>query len=369
MSRLEVGTERSLPQVLRRMIVPAIFVGALFMVVLWRSPEPVPEGGESSIEMLLAGPTMGTRYTVKVVAEGPVADESRTALEASIEAALEEVDASMSTWREDSELERFNRGGKEPFAASDAFLEVLGVALEVSEASAGAFDVTVGPLVDAWGFGSADVSAEPTGDELARLLESSGSEHLRVDPERSVVQKDRETLRVDLSALAKGYAVDRVATALRDSGYSSFMVEVGGEVVAQGRNADGRSWRVGIEEPDAVQRTVYAAVTLDGSALATSGDYRNYRISEGRRISHIIDPRTGRPAGHSLASVSVVSSTCMVADAWATALSVLGPEDGLALARQLDLAALFIFRRDDGTLGESSTRGFETHRVQKENQP
>jgi thiamine biosynthesis lipoprotein len=147
------------------------------------------------------------------------------------------------------------------------------------------------------------------------------------------------------------------------------MVEVGGEVVAQGRNADGRSWRVGIEEPDAVQRTVYAAVTLDGSALATSGDYRNYRIADGRRISHIIDPRTGRPAGHSLASVSVVSATCMVADAWATALSVLGPEAGLALARQLDLSALFIFRREDGTLGEASTSSFETHRVTKENQP
>ena len=174
---------------------------------------------------------------------------------------------------------------------------------------------------------------------------------------------------MDLSALAKGYAVDRVATVLRDGGYSSFMVEVGGEVVAQGRNADGRSWRVGIEEPDAVQRTVYAAVTLEGSALATSGDYRNYRIADGRRISHIIDPRTGRPAGHSLASVSVVSATCMVADAWATALSVLGPEEGLALARRLDLAALFIFRQEDGTLGEASTSGFETHRVQKENQP
>ena len=133
--------------------------------------------------------------------------------------------------------------------------------------------------------------------------------------------------------------------------------------MARGRNADGRSWRIGIEAPDAERRAVRTAITLDGSALATSGDYRNFRLEDGKRVSHIIDPRTGRPATHRLTSVSVIAPTCMVADAWATALAVLGPEEGARVAERERLAVLFISRRDDGTLAETTTGAFETYRV------
>jgi thiamine biosynthesis lipoprotein len=341
------------------MLVPGLFVAALFMVLLWRSPQQEA----SPVELFLAGPTMGTRYTVKVVAPGPVSEESRTALETGIGRVLELVDSAMSTWREDSELVRFNRHGTESFKASPAFLEVLSAALAVSVRSGGAFDVTVGPLVDAWGFGPEAISSPPSEERIEQLLEATGTERLRIDAGGETVEKASADLRVDLSALAKGYAVDRVAAILREAGYSRFMVEVGGEVVTRGFNPDNAPWQIGIEVPDPERRAVYTVVTLDGAALATSGDYRNFRLEGGRRISHIIDPRTGRPVGHSLASVSVVASTCMMADAWATALSVLGPEEGLQLAREENLAALFIFRRQDGTLGEVSTANFEAYRA------
>ncbi len=359
MSRLDVGTERSLPQILRRMILPAVFVGGLFMVLLWR----VPEKEVSPVELFLAGPTMGTRYTVKVVAPGAVPEEGRDALEVVVEQALEQVDSAMSNWRDDSELARFNRHGTEPFIASAPFVEVMSTALEVAEASGGAFDVTVGPLVDAWGFGPEAVTVGPTDEQLASLLAASGAEHLSVDVRSGWIRKNLEAVRVDLSALAKGYAVDRVAAVLSEAGYSNFMVEIGGEVVARGNNPDDQPWQIGIEVPDPERRTVQTVVKLDGEALATSGDYRNFRLEDGRRISHLIDPRTGRPVDPSLASVSVVASTCMVADAWATALSVLGPDEGLKSAQEQGLAALFIFRREDGTLSEVSTESFELHRA------
>jgi thiamine biosynthesis lipoprotein len=344
------------------MIVPAMFVGALFVVLLWRMP---PEEAKSS-ELLLAGPTMGTRYTIKIAAETSSTEAQRAALEAAVERALEAVDGSMSTWREDSELARFNRHGTEPFAASDELLEVVEKAIEISQATGGAFDVTVGPLVDAWGFGSEVVIGAPPDEQIERLLESTGTDRLALDTAGGTLAKDRQDLRVDLSALAKGYAVDQVAAVLSEAGFSSFMVEIGGEVVTRGRKADGESWRIGVEVPDPERRAVQTAVALDGAALATSGDYRNFRLEDGRRISHIIDPRTGRPVTHQLTSVSVIAPSCMIADAWATALTVLGPAEGTALARQQGLAALFIFRRDDGTLAEETTGGFETYVVAEE---
>jgi thiamine biosynthesis lipoprotein len=368
MSRLETGTERSLPRVLRRMIMPAVFVGALFMVVFWRAPEQTTVPGE----MFLGGPTMGTRYAVKIGAPSPISNEDRAALELDIRQALNAVDLSMSTWRDDSELSSFNDYGTEPFGASASFLAVISAALEVGEASGGAFDVTVGPLVDAWGFGPEEVAGDPPGERLAELLATSGAKHLHVDAESETVRKDIEGLRVDLSALAKGYAVDQVAAVLSEAGYTRFMVEIGGEVVTRGTNSAGRPWQIGIEVPDPEERAVHTVVALGDAALATSGDYRNFRVEDGRRISHIIDPRTGRPVAHSLASVSVIAPNCLLADAWATALSVLGPQDGLAKARELGLSALFIFRRDDGTLGEASTEGFGSYRVAgrtKERQP
>ncbi len=327
---------------LRRMIIPALFVGALFAVVFLRQPDRQEIAGLWRFE----GPTMGTRFTVKVVPPARPA-LSEEALRGEIVDTVERVNRAMSTWLVDSELNRFNRHGTGPFQASAALTEVMAEAERVSELSGGAFDITIGPLVDAWGFGPTEVDGPPTTDTIDALLAATGHELLEVDREHRVLRKRQPTLRCDLSAIAKGYAVDRLANRLDEIGFHDFMVEIGGEVRTSGRTSTGRLWRIGIERPVGPRGELWTAIALDDLAMATSGDYRNFYMRDGVRISHTIDPRTGRPIAHNLASVSVVDASCMTADALATALDVLGPVEGRALVEREDLAALFLVRTGD----------------------
>jgi len=318
---------------------------------------PTPPAAE------FTGDTMGTVYSVKLAAPNPPA-EVRGAIRRAIEERLDRVDRLMSTYLPDSELSRFNRhAANEAFSAAPETLEVFRIAREVSELSGGAFDVTVGPLVAAWGFGATDrIPAPPPEAELALLRSRVGFEGIEIDVAAGTLTKTLDGAVCDLSAIAKGYAVDQVATALQELGYGDFLVEIGGEVRAQGRRPDGAFWRVAIETPDSDPRGVYEVVPLGDIALATSGDYRNYYEAEGRRISHTIDPRTGRPVEHALASVSVLHSEAVRADALATALIVLGPEAGYGLAEREGLAAYFIVRREDGSFGSFATPAFERAR-------
>lgn len=335
------------PPPLRRMIVPAIFVGALFLVVFLRQPA----GPQVRDQWILSGTTMGTAFTVKIVVptdsgitEGEVA--------AAIRETVDEVDFRMSTYRADSELSRFNSHGTDPFEISPAMLEVMIESQRVAEISGGAFDITIGPLVNVWGFGPEPVADPPDDATIERLLEEHGYRHLLIEADHLTVRKDTTDLRCDLSAIAKGYGVDRVAQRLMDLGFSDFMVEIGGEVLAMGVNAEEHIWRIGVERPQADRAGVWAAVELADAAMATSGDYRNYYERDGVRISHTIDARTGRPVTHRLASVTVIHPSCMTADALATALSVLGPEEGRALVEREGLAALFLIRTADGGFEE-----------------
>ena len=306
---------------------------------------------------LLDGETMGTTWTVKVVA-GPQTP-SPEALLAVVRAELELVDAKMSSWRDDSELVALNEWqGQEGFEVSSATFDVLREAIEISRISGGAFDVTAAPLVDAWGFGPPGRAlSAPSEETLERLREVVGWQGLVLDEKRSAVIKAHPGVRLDLSAIAKGYAVDRVSEALVDSGASRHMVEVGGEVRTEGRNGDDEAWRIAVERPLEQRRELHAVIALSGRSMATSGDYRNYYQLEGRRVSHTIDPRTQRPIEHALASVSVVDTTCMRADALATAFMVLG-EAGVELAGREGIAAVFLFREPDGTFRERSTPAF-----------
>ena len=295
----------------------------------------------------LDGQTMGTTWSVRVsapAAEGP-------ALRATVQGAVDEVDRLMSTWKPDSELSHFNAApAGELTAISQPTAEVFAVAQTVHRASGGAFDVTVGPLVDAWGFGAGATGEAPTEELLVSLLADVGQRHVHLDTTSAppTLSKDLARLRCDLSAVAKGYGVDRAAAALHAAGASRFLVEVGGEVRAAGERPQGGPWRVGVQRPDASVGDTSAMAELRDEAMATSGDYRNYREVGGRRVSHIIDPRTGRPIEHHLASVSVVLPTAADADAWATALSVLGPDEGLRVADERGLAALLLVRAADG---------------------
>ena len=309
-----------------------------------------------------SGQTMGTSYTAKLrvlcahIRDGLVC---RT-IEGKIAATLESVNARMSTYSPDSELSRFNAApAGVPFSVSPETVEVFVLAREVSEPTGGAFDVTVGPLVNAWGFGPEE-RHEKTPDEatLAALRERVGYTMVHVDAAADTLTKDRADIYCDLSAIAKGYAVDLVAQALDQAGGTDYMVEVGGEVRTKGLNMEGKPWRIAIEKPSPGGRAIQLVVPLSGLAMATSGDYRNYYEVEGQRFSHTIDPRTGRPIEHNLASVTVLHDRCALADAYATALMVLGADEGLAMAERLGLKALLIVRHGQTDYEERPTTAF-----------
>jgi FAD:protein FMN transferase len=304
------------------------------------------------------GPTMGTAYTVKIAA--PTLSESvRLAARAAVAEALDGVVASMSAYLPDSELSRFNRhDATTPFALSPDALAVFALAQRVAADTAGAFDITVAPVVDAWGFGPSKAQRIVADGERAVLAPRVGHTMLAVDAAAGTATKARPDVQADLSGIAKGYGVDRAALALEALGITDYMVEAGGEVRARGRNPDGRPWQIGIEEPDATPQRARYVVPLAGMAMATSGDYRIYFERDGRRYSHEIDPATGQPIAHGLASVSVVAGDCAYADAMATGLIVLGPERGFALAERERLAAYFVVRGADGTLIERQTTAF-----------
>ena len=309
------------------------------------------------------GATMGTTYSVKV-ASGELSEERPAELQALIEGELEDVNAKMSTWDEASELSRFNRHREtSAFTVSPSTFEVAAEALAIWKLTGGALDITLGPLIDAWGFGATGSVPDLGEARVAELLSRVGTDKLAIEPEGPALRKLRPEVECNVSSLAKGYAVDRVTEALFAEGLADVWVEVGGEVRALGRNAEGRIWRLGIERPDTVPggppgSGLQRIVPLADAAVATSGDYRNYRERDGVRFSHIIDPRTGWPIRHRLASVSVVHPRCMTADALATALLVLGPEEGLELARRENLAVLMLIREGDAFI-ERMTPAFE----------
>jgi thiamine biosynthesis lipoprotein len=303
----------------------------------------------------LSGTTMGTSYHIKVVADSRL---DKVALNRQIKAVLDRIESRMSTYRDDSELSRFNQTlPNQPFAVSGETAAVVALGLVISQQSGGAFDMTVGPLVNLWGFGP-DGMVEQAPDQAAidQQLQLVGYAAVSVETSPTALLKTARRY-LDLSAIAKGYAVDQVAELLKLD-YSGFMVEVGGELRLYGTKPDNQPWRIAVETPDVSTRNIQRVIEVGDNAIATSGDYRNYFERDGVRYSHTIDPVTGRPINHRLASVTVVDSSCARADAMATALMVLGDERGLALAERLGLQALFIVKSDDGFI-EKQTPGFE----------
>ncbi len=296
----------------------------------------------------ISGPVFGTQYHVKVVMSDD--KERMEAIAGGIIDELEDVDASMSTWRDDSELSRFNQhaDGDRWFPVSDSFYTVLKESRRISELSDGAFDITIGPVVNLWGFGpEARPDKVPDPDLLARRLAETGYQKLELQTSPHAI-RSREKLYLDMSAIAKGFGVDAVGHYLEAQGIESYLVEIGGEVRSRGKKPSGEVWRLAIEKPVSEAETVQSIVALENKSMATSGDYRNYYESNGKRYSHTIDPSTGRPITHKLASVSVISDDCMTADAMATALNVKGEKRGYEFAVRHDIAAYFVYRSDKG---------------------
>lgn len=303
------------------------------------------------------GPAMGTVWNAKLA--GPLAGSLASKAPSAVAAALEGVVRRMSTYLDSSELARFNAApaGK-AVAVSRETLEVFALAREVSAATGGAFDATVAPAVDAWGFGPSKARRIPSAEELAAVASRIDWRAVSVDPGAGSLAKSRDGVRADLSGIAKGYGVDLAARALEALGATDYLVEAGGEVRVRGRNAEGKPWRVGIERPDVAGQQAYLVVPLDGLSMATSGDYRIYFEEGGRRYSHEIDPATREPVRGSLASVTVVAKDCAWADAMATALFVMGAERGYAYAVEKGMAAFFIERGHGGRLVDRQTPAF-----------
>lgn len=305
--------------------------------------------GDTPPLLMWEGRTMGTTYMVKI-AGVPQDDALAAELRTVVEKRFDEINRQMSNYQPDSELSRFNRSTSQaPFKVSAEFARVVRHALELSRDSGGAFDPTVGPLVNLWGFGPAGRRTDPPAEgEIAELLLQCGAGHLRVTPQDEL-QKDISGLQLDLGGIAKGYGADVAAQVLRDRGYSNIFVAVCGEIVAFGNNPEGKPWQVGVERPiqDLPRGADYSAIVpLSGRALSTSGDTYNYfKDAEGTTYSHILDPSTGRPIRHKLASVTVIGPNGLTADGLATTLYVMGPERGLELIEaRPDYAALFIVR-------------------------
>nr|WP_168711067.1 FAD:protein FMN transferase [Ningiella ruwaisensis] len=290
----------------------------------------------------LTGKTMGTTFNVKFVADGSAAELDKDLLLSDIETRLLEINQLMSTYIEDSELSRLNKApANTAFTISDETAYVIEEALRLTRLSDGALDITVGPIVNLWGFGP-DLKPEtvPTETQVAQARALVGPDKFTL--QNNQVIKAHQDVYIDLSTIAKGYAVDELAEMLEQRNITNYLVEIGGEMRLSGQKPEAQDWLVAIEKPVSSERAVQRIIHIGDNAIASSGDYRNYVEEAGRRFSHLIDPQTAYPIDHNLVSVSVIAPTCIEADGLATALIVMGFEKGMDLAEREGIAALFI---------------------------
>jgi thiamine biosynthesis lipoprotein len=321
-------------------------------------PEPPPA------ELHMSGRTMGTTYHVKYRPNQNTL--ALKTLQIEVDALLAEINHTMSTYDPESELSRLNRLHTTDWVpASTPLRDVLKAALEIGAQSEGAFDITVGPLVNLWGFGP-EVHPDriPRESDIAAARARSGLDKVTLSESQQAIRKHHPDVFLDLSGIAKGYGVDRVAELMTARGIEHYMVEIGGEIRVRGFREHETPWRIAIEKPLSGERSVQTMLALSDIALATSGNYRNFFEIAGRRYSHTIDPTTGWPVDNHLVSVTVLAETSMRADAWATAFQVLGPERGMAIAERLSLPVLFVIERD-GQFEERVCCAFQRYRKQE----
>ena len=302
----------------------------------------------------LSGLTMGTTWSVSLLPD--VEGLNPNALKRLLQQRLDQINGLMSTYDPASEISRFNtKLSDDWFPISAETAEVIRLSRQISQLTNGAFDITVGPLVELWGFGATKRTEHiPGPKQVSALLDRVGYEKLELRENPPAIRKTVPTLRVDLSAIAKGYAVDLLAEQLKNQGVNNFLLEVGGEMRLSGQRSDGTPWKIGIEKPQEDLREVKTVFPLTATAVATSGNYRNYYDDNGERYSHTIDPVTGRPIRHKLASVTVLDPSCAKADALATAMMVLGEARGRELSEKNQLAVYFLIHENESIIEYAS---------------
>jgi len=307
-------------------------------------------GNGESMESF-SGPTMGSTYTIKYLRHSglPAARE----VQVEVEQILAEVDRQMSTYRSDSDIERFNALPANRCQVMPApVLELIRVGEQLSQQSGGSYDLTVEPLMNLWGFGPQSREEKvPSAEALATARQRVGHQHLRIDGEQ--LCKDA-AVEVDFNSIAAGYTVDRIAARLEALGIHDYLAQATGELKASGHKLDGSPWKIALEVPRDDQQTAQRILALDGQGVSTSGDYRNYFLQDGRRFSHTFDARTGEPVLHTLASVTVINPSTLMADGLSTLLLILGPERAWDYAQTHDIAAFFVLRADTGFVTRGS---------------
>lgn len=342
-------------------------IAATLVIAGCDNPATVAPTENAASATVLEGKTMGTFWRVSVVG---LDNAHATALREKVQSQLNGDDMLLSTWKNDSALMRFNHASSTaPWPVSEAMADIVTESLRIGAKTQGAMDITVGPLVNLWGFGP-DKQPVKTPDQaqIDAAKARTGLNHLTVINKsgRQYLQKDLPDLYVDLSTVGEGYAADHLARLMEQEGISRYLVSVGGALVSRGMNAHGQPWRVAIQKPTDKENAVQAIVDINGHGISTSGSYRNYYELDGKRISHVIDPTTGAPIQHKLVSVTVIAPTALEADGWDTGLMVLGPEKAQQVVREQNLAVYMIIKDGEGFKTWMSPQ-FETFLVNGKN--
>lgn len=327
-----------------------IFIGFIF----------VNAGFGYAKETLISGQTMGTTYHIKVVTDNL---QKISGLKEKIDKRLEEINKSMSTYRKDSEISRFNalKIPRQRFKVSLDFAQVIMESKRLYKLTGGAWDGSIYPLVNLWGFGMSERKNRlPAKEKIVRLLKDVGFDNIDLVDGRYLLKK-KASISIDLASIAKGYAVDKVAELIKKEDIKNFLVEIGGEVYASGVRKDDKQWRIGINRPrkESPYDEIYKIVTLKDKAFATSGDYRKFFEVKGKRYSHILNPKTGYPVANGVVSVSIIADTCTFADGLATAVMVMGRKKGLELVNGLDgTECLIVVQDKNGSFKDFPSSGF-----------
>ncbi|MGR8935111.1 MAG: FAD:protein FMN transferase [Gammaproteobacteria bacterium] len=328
----------------------------LFAVILASLSACQPSSRESE----LTGSIQGTTYHIKMVMDGlPIKIEE---IKSAIEQTFADIDIKLSNYRDDSEISRLNREQSSDWLpVSREIATLTAVAKQVSEKTRGCYDLTVKPLFDLWGFSKSE-NRIPTDEEIDRVLAHVGMARVDVDTEKLLLRRQDPAIQIDMSSIAQGYTVAAVAKLLENRGIHNYLAEIGGEMRVKGTKADGEPWRIAIEKPTPFTREIQRIIEIhqkNGTAVMTSGTYRNFFEENGRVYSHIIDPRTGRPVTHQLLSVTVLGDDPVWADAWGTALLCVGEKEAIEIAEKERLKALLIYR-EGGEFKEAMSSAFQT---------
>jgi thiamine biosynthesis lipoprotein len=326
------------------------------------------DSDDHSKPIRLTGQTMGTSYSVTIVDNPDGIDKQK--LKELIEDSLAKVNSQMSNWDRNSEISLFNKNNSdEPIHISQSLLDVITAANDINLKSGGVFDITLTPLINLWGFGtSKSVTETPTESEISLALNKVGQKNLlKLNYNEKTLSKIKKGVSINLSAIAKGYGIDQLAAMLADMQINRYLIEIGGDLIVSGLNAEDKPWSIGVETPSLTKHSVQSILTIRDKAMATSGDYRNFFEKNGIRYSHIINPNTGKPIRHKTSSVTVLAKSAMLADGWATAMLAMGAEKGMVVADRYQLAVFFISKNKNMFTTSSSLKFKELTKIIRAN--